>query len=77
MLEPVTPNPIPDHIQPPPLPITVDDEPEFKISEILDSKIDNCIVPANYCILSVGQGMRVLTKKPLGYSLPNSDMLLN
>ena len=41
MLEPATPNLIPDRIQPPPPPITVDDEPEFKISEILDSKIDN------------------------------------
>jgi len=41
MLEPVTPNPIPDCVQPPPLPITVDDEPKFEISEILDSKIDN------------------------------------
>src|SRR5882724_11588390 len=42
MLEPAIPNLIPDRIQPPPPPITVDDEPEFKISEILDSKIDNC-----------------------------------
>ena len=41
MLEPATPNLIPDRIQPPPLPITVDDEPEFEISEILDTKIDN------------------------------------
>ena len=41
MLEPATPNPIPDCVQPPPLPILVDDEPEFEISEILDSKIDN------------------------------------
>jgi len=41
MLEPVTPNLIPDRIQTPPLPITVDDEPEFEISEILNSKIDN------------------------------------
>ena len=41
MLEPATPNPIPDRIQPPPPPITVDDEPEFEISEILDTKIDN------------------------------------
>src|SRR5882724_2472733 len=41
MLEPVTPNLIPGCIQPPPLPITVDDEPEFEILEILDSKIDN------------------------------------
>ena len=42
MLEPGTLNPIPNCIQPPPPPITVDDEPEFEISEILDSKIDNC-----------------------------------
>src|SRR5882672_6726089 len=41
MLEPATPNPIPDRIQPPPLPITVDDKPEFEIAEILDTKIDN------------------------------------
>jgi len=41
MLEPATPNPIPDRFQPPPPPIIVNDEPEFEISEILDSKIDN------------------------------------
>src|SRR5467141_471993 len=41
VLGPATPNPIPDRIQPPPPPITVDDEPEFEISEILDTKIDN------------------------------------
>src|SRR5882724_5228214 len=41
MLEPATPNLIPDRVQPPPPPIIVDDEPEFEISEILDSKIDN------------------------------------
>ncbi len=42
MLEPVYPNPIPDRIQPPPPPILVNNEPEFEISEILDSKINNC-----------------------------------
>src|SRR6266481_7520658 len=41
MLEPAFPNPIPDHIQPPPPPILVNDEPEFERSEILDSKINN------------------------------------
>jgi len=41
MLEPATLNPIPDHVQPPPLPITVDDKLEFEISETLDYKIDN------------------------------------
>src|SRR5882724_10966025 len=30
------------------------------------------IVPASYCILSDGQGMRALTKKLPGSSLPNS-----
>ena len=35
------------------------------------------IAPANYCILSVGQGMRALTKKLPGYLLLISDMLLN
>src|SRR5882724_9613340 len=42
MLEPATPNLSPDHVQPPPPAIIVDNEPEFEISEILDSKIDNC-----------------------------------
>src|SRR6266481_4839054 len=42
MLEPAFLNPIPDHIQPPPPPILVKDEPEFEISKILDSKINNC-----------------------------------
>src|SRR5467141_2030076 len=41
MLEPATPNPIPDQIQPPPPPITVEDEPKFEISEILNTNIDN------------------------------------
>ena len=41
MLEPASPNTIPNHIQPPPPPVIVDGEPEFEISEVLDSKIDN------------------------------------
>src|SRR5882672_8135815 len=41
ILEPATPNPIPDRVQAPPPPITVNNEPEFEISEILDTKIDN------------------------------------
>jgi len=39
-LEPAIPNTIPDRIQPPPPPVEVDGEPEFEISEILDSKVD-------------------------------------
>ena len=41
MLEPAVLNTIPDQVQPPPPPIMVDDEPEFQILEILDTKIDN------------------------------------
>jgi len=38
-LELAIPNTIPDQIQPPPLPVEVDGELEFEISEILDPKI--------------------------------------
>jgi transposase InsO family protein len=41
MLEPSTPNTIPNRIQPPPPSVMVDGEPEYEISEILDSKLDN------------------------------------
>ena len=41
MLEPATTNVIPNWIQPPPPPIYVDDELEFEIAEVLDSKVDN------------------------------------
>jgi hypothetical protein len=40
MLEPSTLNSIPNHIQPPPPLVIIDKEPEYKISEILDSKLD-------------------------------------
>ena len=40
MLEPAFPNTIPNQVQPPPPP--VNDEPKFEISEILDTKINNC-----------------------------------
>ena len=39
-LKPAIPNTIPDWIQPLPPLVEVDAEPEFKISEILDSKVD-------------------------------------
>ena len=41
MLEPTSPNTIPNHIQPPQSPVIIDREPEFEISEVLDTKIDN------------------------------------
>jgi hypothetical protein len=40
-LEPTTPNTIPNHTQPPPPPIEIDGEIEYKIMAILDSKINN------------------------------------
>ena len=40
MLEPVTWNSIPNRIQSPPPPVKIDSEPEYEISEILDSKVD-------------------------------------
>ena len=39
-LEPTTPNSISGRVQPPPPPVEIDGEPEYEISEILDSKID-------------------------------------
>ena len=41
MLKPSPLNTIPERIQPPLPPVLVDGEPEYKISEILDSKLDN------------------------------------
>ena len=40
MLEPATLNMIPNQVQLPPLPVFIDGEPEFKITKILDSKVD-------------------------------------
>jgi hypothetical protein len=42
MLKPATPNEIPNHTQSPPPPLEVQAELEYKIPEILDSKIDRC-----------------------------------
>ena len=40
MLEPATPSTIPDRVQLPPLPVFIDGELEFEITEILDSKVN-------------------------------------
>ena len=40
-LEPSVPNIIPNRVQSPPPPVKVDGEPEYEISEILDSKVDH------------------------------------
>jgi len=40
MLEPATPNTFQQHSEPLPAPVIIDREPEYKISKIVDSKID-------------------------------------
>jgi len=50
---------------------------EFEISEILTPRLTTNIIPASYCILSIGQGIRALTKKLPGSSLLSLDMLPN
>ena len=40
LLEPATPNMIPDRVQSPPPPVFIDGKPEFEIAEILDFKVD-------------------------------------
>ena len=40
-LEPETLNQIPNQVQPTPPPVKIDNELEYEIAEILDSKIDN------------------------------------
>src|ERR1700723_3989650 len=41
-LELSTPKTIPNRIQPPPPPVEVDDDIEYKIAKILDSKLNQC-----------------------------------
>src|SRR5882724_1189561 len=48
-----------------------------KFLKYLIPRLTTTVIPASYCILSIGQGMRVPMKKPPGYSLQNLDMLLN
>ena len=42
MLEPATPNKIPNHVQPLPPPVDIQGELEYEIAEVTDSKIDRC-----------------------------------
>src|SRR6266446_4725159 len=56
-LEPTQPNLFPLQQQPPPLPLEVDGEMEYEVSEILDSKLDRCCRPDNrlhYLVCWVG-----------------------
>ena len=40
MLEPATPNTIPNRVQSPPPPVKINGEVEYEIAEVLDSKVD-------------------------------------
>src|SRR5882724_3977397 len=48
-----------------------------KSPKSLSPRLTTIIMPASYCILTVGQGMRALIKRIPGSLLPNSDMLSN
>src|SRR5882724_4165859 len=77
MLEPAIPNLIPDRIQPPPPPITVDDELKFEISEILDSKIDNHCRTCKLLYLVRWTGYEGTDEETSWILLLNLDMLPN
>src|SRR5882724_5178597 len=49
----------------------------LKSSKSLTQRLTTIVVPASFCLLSVGQVTRALTKKLPGYLLPNLDMLPN
>ena len=51
MLEPATPNSIPNRVQAPLPPVEINVEPEYEISEVLDSKIDRRHRPCNLLYL--------------------------
>ena len=62
-------------VQPPPLPTTVNDEPEFKISEILNSKIDNHHCACKLLHLVCWTGYEGTDEENSWILILNSDML--
>jgi len=80
MLEPSIPNTIPDRVQTPPPPVMVDGEPEYEISEILDSKLDNrqCLCKLLYLVKWSGyEGTDDETSWLLATELGNAPELIN
>ena len=80
-LEPAIPNTIPNHVQPPPLPVEIEGKPEYEIAEILDSKIDrhchNCKLLYLVCWLGY-EGMDKETSWLLATELGHaSDLVSN
>ena len=57
MLEPAMPNEIPNRVSSPPPPIEVQGELEYKIAEVLDSKVDQrCACKLLYYVHWLGYG---------------------
>src|SRR5882724_6348568 len=77
MLEPATPNLIPYQFNRHPHQSLSTMNWNSKSPKSSTPRLTTDIMPASYCILSIVQGMRALTKKLPGSSLPNSDMLPN
>ena len=79
-LEPAIPNTIPNCVQPPPLPVEIEGEPEYKIAKILDSKIDwchcNCKLLYLVCWLSY-KGMDEETSWLLAMELGHASNLIS
>jgi hypothetical protein len=63
MLEPSSPNTVPNQTQPPPQDV-IDGEPEFEVSEIIDAKINNRRKKCKLLYLVRWTAMKELTKKP-------------
>ena len=51
MLEPATPNEIPNHVKSPSPPVNVEGELEYEIAEIVNSKIDCCLACKLLCLV--------------------------
>ena len=79
MLEPEKPSSIPNRVQPPLPPVVIDGEPEFEISEILDSKIDKRRRPCQllYLVQWTGyEGTDEETSWILATELPHASELV-
>ena len=50
MLEPATPNEIPNSVQSPSPPVNIEGELEYEIAEIVNSKIDCCLACKLLCL---------------------------
>jgi len=70
MLKPATPNTFQQRSKPPPAPVIIDGEPEYKISKIVNSKIDRGEY-ANCSTKLYGWDMKILTTTPNGYQQQN------